>query len=85
MTKRRLPLALLTALVFLAVSFCAGDAAWAQPPMGPPGSGGGGEMPWQVAAMFTANWVLAAVAVTILQRPSKRPDKPKKTFDEETE
>ncbi|HEV3115973.1 MAG TPA: hypothetical protein VGY58_02895 [Gemmataceae bacterium] len=41
-------------------------------------------MPWQVAAMFTANWVLAAVAVAILSRPTvKRGDKPKKSIDEE--
>lgn len=43
----------------------------------------GSQLPWQVAVMFTANWVLAAVAVAILSRPSKRPDKPKKPIDED--
>ncbi len=56
-------------------------SALAQPK--PPGAGPGVEMPWQVAVMFTANWVLAAVAVAVLSRPTKRTDKPKKTVDEE--
>lgn len=56
------------------------ETAFAQLPGAAPASGG---MPWQVAAMFTANWVFAAVAVAILSRPSKRPEKPKKTIEEE--
>lgn len=63
----------LTAAVLLVPS-----PAHAQPP-----GAASGELPWQIAVMFTANWVLAAVAVAILSRPSKRPDKPKKAVDEE--
>lgn len=49
-----------------------------------PGAAPAGEgIAWQVAAMFTANWVLAAIAVTILSRPSRRTEKPKKTVEEE--
>lgn len=33
--------------------------------------------------MFTVNWVLAAFAVAILSRPTKRTEKPKKAVDEE--
>lgn len=52
--------------------------AWAQPP----GAGGEG-MSWQVAVLFTVNWVLAAVAVAMMSRPSKRADKPKKRVEDE--
>jgi hypothetical protein len=80
---------LLVRAIFLALAFAVfthpGASVLAQPPMGPPGSGSDtGELPWQVAVTFTANWVLAAVAVAILSRPSKRTDKPKKSmFDDE--
>jgi hypothetical protein len=57
------------------------DSAFAQAP-GMGGDSGEG-MPWQVAAMFTANWVLAAVAVAILSQYSKRTEKPKKSIEEE--
>jgi len=70
------------AFAALLVIFLGGQAS-AAPPMGPPGSGGGEGLPWQVAALFTANWVLAAVAVAVLSRPSKRSDKPKKAENQE--
>jgi hypothetical protein len=82
MTKRFLRRALSTTFVASSIILLGGQAALAQP-MGPPGSGEGEGMPWQVAALFTANWVLAAVAVVILSRPPKRADKPKKAATEE--
>ena len=85
MTKRILQRVLTSVLVLLLVLLAAGQVAWAQPPMGPPGSGGSGDMPWQVAAMFTANWVLAAAGVAILSRPAKRPEKPKKALLDDEE
>ncbi|HVA48740.1 MAG TPA: hypothetical protein VNH11_20410 [Pirellulales bacterium] len=72
-----LPRLLLTLPLTAAIWLTAGPAS-AQAP-----AATGPEMPWQVAVLFTANWVLAAVAVAILSRPSKRPDKPKKSLDEE--
>ncbi|HET6884301.1 MAG TPA: hypothetical protein VFI31_29380 [Pirellulales bacterium] len=41
-------------------------------------------MPWQVAALFTVNWVLVAAGVAMMSRPSKRSEKPKKSIDEES-
>lgn len=83
MTKPFLLQGLLLALLFAALVYPTASAL-AQPPMGPPGSGTETGMPWQVGATFTANWVLAAVAVAILSRPSKRTDKPRKSmFDDE--
>lgn len=38
-------------------------------------------LPWQVGALFTVNWVLAAVAVAVMSRPIKRLDKPKKIVE----
>jgi hypothetical protein len=78
MTKRFLQ----TATVALSAIFLTGQVAFAQPPMGPPGGGGEG-MAWQLAALFTANWVLVAVGVAMMSRPPKRSDKPKKKLDEE--
>ncbi|HWB08097.1 MAG TPA: hypothetical protein VG826_02545 [Pirellulales bacterium] len=73
MTKRFLPRVVRTGLVAVTAVLFSGEAAFAQPP------GGGGEgMPWQVAALFTANWVLVAVGVAMMSRPSKRLEKPKK-------
>lgn len=77
MTERFQPSGLRIVIVALSAIFVTGQAALAQPPMGPPGAEEGG-MPWQVAVLFTANWVLAAVAVALLSRPSKRSEKPKK-------
>jgi hypothetical protein len=68
-------------VVALSAMFFTGQTAFAQP-MGPPGSGGEG-MPWQVAALFTGNWVLVAVGVAMMSRPPKRSDKPKKRVDED--
>lgn len=82
MTKRALPRVVLYFLAAMTMGFPAATSAFGQPP-GPPGSGAG--LPWQVGALFTANWVLAAIAVTILSRPSKRPEKPKKSQQEEAE
>ncbi|HVX11192.1 MAG TPA: hypothetical protein VHC22_08435 [Pirellulales bacterium] len=65
--------------VVAAIVLLPATSASAQPPNGIPA----GEMPWQVAAMFTVNWVLAAFAVAILSRPTKRTEKPKKAVDEE--
>ena len=62
----------------MAAALLAAEPAHAQAP-----GAASGEMPWQVAVAFTANWVLAGVAVAILSRPNKRTDKPKKTVDEE--
>jgi hypothetical protein len=50
-----------------------GASAFAQP--GPPGGEG---MPWQVGAIFTGYWVVVAIAIAMLSKPSKRADKPKK-------
>ena len=79
MTKRLLQ----TVTVALSVIFFTSQAAFAQP-KGPPGVEAEG-MPWQVAALFTANWVLVAVAVAMMSRPTKRSDKPKKKIDEEAQ
>ena len=88
MIKRFLPKGLLTvALALSAISFT-GQAAFAKPkgpPTGPPGAAEASDMPWQVAALFTANWVLVAVAVAMMSRPTKRADKPKKKVDEEAQ
>ncbi|HQU45440.1 MAG TPA: hypothetical protein PK867_21675 [Pirellulales bacterium] len=74
------PRLLLTLPLTAAILLITGPAT-AQPGGAPAATGP--EMPWQVAVLFTVNWVLAAVAVAILSRPSKRPDKPKKVLDEE--
>lgn len=39
-------------------------------------------LPWQVGALFTVNWVLAAVAVAVMSRPIKRLEKPKKIAED---
>ncbi len=48
-------------------------------------SGTDGGLPWQMATLFCGYWVLVAVAVAVLSRPSGRLDKPKKDQYEETE
>jgi hypothetical protein len=65
-------------LPVIAILLSAGTAT-AQGPTLPGASEG---MPWQVAALFTANWVLVAAAVAMMSRPSKRSDKPKKPVEE---
>jgi hypothetical protein len=60
----------------------AAETACAQLPGAAPASEG---MSWQVAALFTANWVLVAVAVAMMSRPSKRSEKPKKPVEEQSE
>ena len=40
--------------------------------------GGDGGMPWQIAAMFTGFWVLAAVEIVVISKSANRLDKPKK-------
>lgn len=66
----------LLAITLLVAALLADAAsALAQPP-GPPGSGEG--MPWQVGAIFTGYWVLVAIAIAMLSKPSKRAEKPKK-------
>jgi len=40
--------------------------------------GTGDALPWQVATMFCGYWVLVAVAVVVLSKPSGRLEKPKK-------
>jgi hypothetical protein len=37
-----------------------------------------GSMPWQLAAMFTGYWVLAAVEIVVISKSANRLDKPKK-------
>ena len=37
-----------------------------------------GGMPWQIAAMFTGFWVLAAVEIAVISKSANRLDKPKK-------
>lgn len=37
-----------------------------------------GGLPWEVAVMFTAFWVLMAAEIAIISKPSKRLDKPPK-------
>lgn len=62
----------------LAATFgLAAQTAWAQGP----GAAAEG-LPWQVGALFTANWVLAAVAVAVMSRPIKRAEKPKKIVED---
>ena len=39
---------------------------------------GDGGMPWQIAAMFTGFWVLAAVEIAVISKSANRLDKPKK-------
>lgn len=39
-------------------------------------------LPWQVGALFTVNWVLAAVAVVVMSRPIRRLEKPKKIVED---
>lgn len=68
-------------------------------PMAPPGGAGGppaastgapwlkgadGGLPWQIGALYTGFWVLVAVEIAVLSKPSNRPDKPKKIVEEET-
>lgn len=48
------------------------QTVWAQAPGAQEG------LPWQVGALFTVNWVLAAVAVAVMSRPIRRLEKPKK-------
>lgn len=69
---RVLPLALVGVVVVLAP-----ENAWAQ-------ASGSAEqgLPWQVGALFTVNWVLAAVAVAVMSRPIKRLEKPKKIVED---
>lgn len=62
----------------LSVIFFTDRVAFAQPPTEE-------GMAWQVAALFTVNWVLVAVAVAMMSRPTKRSDKPKKKIDEEAQ
>ncbi len=65
----------LFAITLLATSILGdGAAAFAQP--GPPGSSDG--MPWQLGAIFTGYWVIVAIAIAMLSKPSRRSDKPKK-------
>lgn len=87
MITRYSPRRLTAVVLFVAIALIDAYAmAKGPPPMGPPGSGGGGsDMPWQVAATFTANWVLVAAGVAILSRPAKRPDKPKKALLDDEE
>jgi hypothetical protein len=40
--------------------------------------GTGGSLPWQAATMFCGYWVLVAVAVAVLSKPSGRLEQPKK-------
>lgn len=49
------------------------SAAWLQSP--------DGGMPWQIGAMFTAYWVLAAAEIAVISKPSNRLDRPKKKED----
>ena len=86
MMTRYLPRLLTAVVLFAAIALIDVYAmAKGPPPMGPPGSGDGGGMPWQVAVTFTANWVLAAAGVAILSRPAKRTDKPKKSIMDDEE
>lgn len=63
------------AICLLTLAFIAqGSPVFAQ--AGPPGSSDG--MPWQVGALFTGHWVIVAIAIAMLSKPSKRLDKPKK-------
>jgi len=79
MTKRALP-RILSGMLVLAVVCLSIPSAYGQPP-GAPGSSEG--LPWQVGALFTANWVLAAMAVAMISRPPKRSEKMKKSQEEE--
>ena len=95
-TRRTFTLALAVTLMALAVI---SPAAAQGPPMpgamgapggAPPASTGAawlksseGGMPWQIGALFTGFWVLVAVEVVVLSKPSNRPDKPKKVVEEE--
>lgn len=65
---------LLAITLLVATMLADGASVFAQPP-GPPGSDG---MPWQVGAIFTGYWVVVAIAIAMLSKPSKRADKPKK-------
>lgn len=58
-----------------------GNRLFAQGPSLPGASGDG--LPWQVAVLFTVNWVLVAAGVAMMSRPSKRAEKPKKPIDEQ--
>lgn len=61
---------------FVAVSIgLAPQNAWAQAPAEE-------GVPWQVGALFTVNWVLAAAAVAVMSRPIKRLEKPKKIVED---
>ncbi|HEX5442681.1 MAG TPA: hypothetical protein VFW87_02580 [Pirellulales bacterium] len=64
----------------LLVAAILGDGApvFAQPV--PPGSEG---MPWQVGAIFTGYWVLMAIAIAMLSKPTKRAEKPNKKVEGE--
>lgn len=62
--------------VVAAIVLAAGPV-WAQAP-GTKEQG----LPWQVGAVFTVNWVLAAVAVAVMSRPIKRAEKPKKIVED---
>ncbi|MGH7134736.1 MAG: hypothetical protein ACREHD_03290 [Pirellulales bacterium] len=80
MTKPIRPWRRVTSWAAAASVMLVAETAGAQLPGAEPAGPG---MAWQVAALFTANWVLAAVAVAILSRPTKRTDKPKKIIEEE--
>ena len=82
------------ALLFTAASFAQppggmmpGGAAPGQPSAATPEMGAAwlrapdGTMPWQIGAMFTAYWVLAAAEIAIISKPSNRLDRPKKKDD----
>lgn len=70
------PLRLTLSTVAASVGLAA-QTAWAQAP-GATEQG----LPWQVGALFTVNWVLAAVAVAVMSRPIKRLEKPKKIVED---
>ena len=61
--------------ITLLVAATLGDAASAFAQPGPPGGDG---MPWQLGAIFTGYWVVVAIAIAMLSKPSRRADKPKK-------
>ena len=72
---------ILSGLAAITMNCIATATAYGQPPA-PPGSEG---LPWQVGALFTANWVLVAVGVAMMSRPSKRSEKPKKSIEGEAQ
>lgn len=71
-----LPLRLVCGTVAASVGLAA-QTAYAQAP----GAAEQG-LPWQAGALFTVNWVLAAVAVAVMSRPIKRLEKPKKIVED---